>query len=140
MKISTLMLAEHVTVTGGLVGILNGSASLLGRPAFPARLELQLVCVVDMPVDFVAHTPVDFEVQVKNADTGFAVAQTGGEFSAALREGGDSRTLTATLTIDLRPVPIPSPGTYVVTARVGGGEEYDRFFQVVGTSDLPGGL
>ncbi len=136
MKISTLMLAEHVTITNGLINVLNGNATRLGRPVFPAALDLHLVCLVDMPTDFVGHTPVHLNVEVKRVDSGQKLAETGGDFSAALREGADPHTLTATLTIDLRPVPIPSPGPYVVSVRIDDGETYDRYFEVVSSAEM----
>lgn len=129
---SSLFFSAHVTVTDGLVNVLEGGVSRATRPVFPSHLGLYLVAVLD------ANGKPDVEVKIRLVDADepttvitelFAVA----ELQQTPGDDYDPRTMSNPLVVDLTNAVIPKPGTYRVETFADGEPSLSIYLQVVPT-------
>jgi hypothetical protein len=131
MRFSTLLLAEHATITNGLLNILNGGANRLIRPFFPAAMGVALVGMIDLPEDYVNDQQIPLLVVVSSLDDSEMFAHIEGFFASKLVPDFDLRAASSPIVIPLQNVLLSKPGPYKVSASLGGQPSQSLVFEVV---------
>ena len=113
MRLSTALLADAATVREGLLHVLGGGVTTMGRSSFPAPMDVALALVMHVhPTELGSqHT---LRVQVQGADGQF-VASADAQWGP-LSVAGDPplHEIGQPVVLDLRNVPLPASGDYSV--------------------------
>lgn len=129
--LSALFFVEYATITDGMVNVLSGGITRVGRPGFPARLELQLIGFLHPTA---SDTPHSIKFTLTNADSEdqTPIAEVGADnYTVTVVGDADIRAVSAPLVVDLRGVVVPRPGTYKMQSRVNDKESLAIYLQVV---------
>lgn len=118
MNISVAMLCDFAQVRSGLLFVSSGGVTQIRRPKFPAPVGLMLALAVEV-AEYEAQEPFQVKVRVEDAD-GARVAELGGQLQIGLGETDPGETRQIPLALDLRPLPLPGPGRYMVRVMIPG--------------------
>ncbi|WP_433679964.1 DUF6941 family protein [Nocardia sp. CA-119907] len=118
MNFSVLMLADHATVADGLLYVNGGCLNNIARPAFPAPLGAMLAAAITVPAESI-NKPINFTLSMHAVNGEESIFRIDAEIVAGLKEGVERLPYGNAFVVDLRPAPVPAPGSYVVEARVG---------------------
>lgn len=125
-----MMLAEHATTApNGLINVLNGGATNLNRPAFPAPMNVAFVGIVNLE-GYENGTEVNLEVTVTSPDETEVFARIEGVFASVIEPDADLRATSSPLVVDLQAVHLSRPGLYKVNATFAGSDTEAIYFQV----------
>jgi hypothetical protein len=119
------LLCDAATVREGLLHVLGGGINKLTRPAFPARMSLDLALLLTFDEPRAVEGEHLLSVVVRTADSrevgrveiGFAARE-----AEALPPDERDRPAVAPLVVPLRDVPLPQPGDYTVVVQLDGHE------------------
>ena len=119
MRLASVLLADYAADREGLLYVIGGGIDRLQADGFPVPLQMYLGAVIELePKDYSADlrykVPVDISV---TQEGGRKVARIRGDLAGGLRD--PTRLVRVPLTLNLRGVTIPEPGTYVITVRAG---------------------
>lgn len=112
MNISVAMLCDFAQVRNSLLFVSSGGISQLRRPAFPAPIGVMLALAVEVS-ELESKTPFHVQVRVENED-GVRVTELTGQLQIGLTDMDPGETRQIPLALDLRPLPLPSPGRYMI--------------------------
>lgn len=122
MQISAAFLCDFAEVREGLLMALGGGISRLWRPTFPTSIGATLAMLVEVPPsDLDVGHEIHVAIQGPDAPVGEVKVQFKTGAGQHLKPG---ESVVAPITIDLRPVSLPSPGSYSINVSVDG--EYVR--------------
>ena len=117
MRVNCALLCDAVTTREGLLHILGGGITRLGRPAFPAPLGVALAVRLELDLDEAHHPHIlkailfaEETQQVGMAELEFGI------LPSALNKSGEP--LAAALALPLHPVALPRPGRYAFNIHV----------------------
>ena len=131
MKVTSMLLAEHVTVSdSGLVNILSGGITSMGRPIFPAPMNVLLVVIVSLD-GYESGSVVTVETTVTSEDGTEVFARAAGQFSTEINPEVDPRCAASPIVLDLRQVALTKAGPYMVNVQFEGEEPESLRFQVL---------
>lgn len=122
MDVSAAFLCDFAEVREGLLMALGGGITRLWRDHYPASVGASLALLVDLP-------PSDLNVKHEITATIQGSDQPVGELKLEFQTGGGQdlmagENVVAPLAIDLRPVQLPSPGSYSINISID--EEFIR--------------
>lgn len=134
MRISTALLCDAATVREGLLHILGGGVSVMGRAEFPAPMLVQLAILIHQHPTELGQDHV-LDVVVQNVD-GARVAEASVQWSTPAAAIPGFRELAQPVVLPLQDIGLPQPGAYSVELLINGHHEASVGFEVV-TGPLP---
>lgn len=119
MKISTAMLCDAATVREGLLHVLGGGVTRLGRGEFPARMDVELALMVRQhPTEFDGRHMMRVVVQSADGDEVAGAELTWGPVQVL--DGEVHGEAWQPVVVPLRLVQLPGPGDYSVEVLIDG--------------------
>lgn len=129
MRISTALLCDAATVREGLLHILGGGVSVMGRADFPAPMLVQLAILIHQDPTELGQEHV-LDVVVQNID-GVRVAEASVQWLTSSAAVPGFRELAQPLVLPLQDIGLPEPGAYSVELLINGHHEASIGFEVV---------
>lgn len=118
MRISTALLCDAATVREGLLHVLGGGVTLLGRTQFPAPMLVQLAILIHQHPTELAHDHV-LDVIVQQAD-GERVAEASVAWGPVVEAGRPTREVAQPLVLPLETLGLPAAGSYSIELLIDG--------------------
>ena len=118
MRISTALLCDAATVREGLLHVLGGGVTRLGRGEFPAAMDVELALMVQQhPTEF--HGQHTLRVMLQDTD-GQELAQAEMTWGPLQVLDGMHTDAWQPVVIPLRSVVLPGPGDYSIEVLIDG--------------------
>ena len=131
MQVAAAILCDHASVREGLLIVVGGGITRLGRNTFPAPLNLGLALLLELHQVELAR-PHELEVLIQDQDGG-EVARIRGGFNVGEADLHLGESLLVPMAFDLRGVGISGPGPYAVEISVDGTHHRSLAFRVNAT-------
>lgn len=121
MKLSLFLLADYASVREGLINVVSGMVTRVGKASFPGTMSCHFAAVIELGRD--DHEKVMSEVpvviSVRDAEGGFVSRSLGGFGGPSTRIVDPALPTGVPITIDMSDVILPSEGLYTLTMTVG---------------------
>ena len=118
MNITVAMLCDFAQVRGGLLYVASGGISELRRPKFPAPTGVMLALAVEVS-ELETESPIPVRVRVEDED-GAGVTELNGQLQVGLGGMDPGETRQIPVALDLRMLPLPGPGRYMIRVMLPG--------------------
>jgi hypothetical protein len=118
MNINVAMLCDFAQVRTGLLFVSSGGISQLRRTTYPAPIGVMLALAVEVS-EHEAQAPFQVRVRVEDED-GAVITELAGQLHVGLGEMDPGETRQIPLALDLRGVPLPKPGRYMIRTTIPG--------------------
>lgn len=132
IRISTALLCDAATVREGLLHVLGGGITVLGRTAFPARMRVDLGLIITAPSEYAAATHrVVITIARTGPDGDESIALEGQLAAVELDPESDDPWAMAAV-VNLHEIPLAGPGRYRLTISVDDEDtDVELFFRAV---------
>jgi hypothetical protein len=136
MKITTGILCDFASVREGLLFVVGGGVTRVGRSQYPAALGCSVALLVELHQMELAR-PHELELRVVGPD-GENIASFKGGFQAAGKDLDIGENLPIPVVLDLRNAALPKPGRYNIEASLDGSHQLTLSFRAMEIGAMPG--